>query len=150
MPKRLYRSTTDTIIAGVCGGLGKYLGIDPTFIRIFFVLGVWSGLSLLIYPMLWIILPREDQPEATTEETIQAGAAEIAEQAESFRGRIRTRSRHPEVAGMVFGGLLILAGISALSNTMHLYLNFVNFDLVGPLVLIAIGFVLIQRRTKTA
>lgn len=57
MATKLYRSTTEVIIAGFCGGIGKYLGIDPAFVRLFFVLGVWAALSLLIYPLLWLILP---------------------------------------------------------------------------------------------
>ncbi len=62
--KRLYRSRTDRMIVGVCGGLGKYLGMDPTLIRLIFallvVLGVGSG--LLVYLILMIVMPLE--PEA--------------------------------------------------------------------------------------
>ena len=63
--KKLYRSRTDRMISGVCGGLGKYLGIDPTLIRLVFVLlllfGVGSG--LILYIILMFIVPEE--PETT-------------------------------------------------------------------------------------
>jgi len=63
--KKLYRSRTDQMIAGVCGGLGRYLGIDPTLIRLAFVLlllfGIGSG--LLVYLVMMLLVPLE--PEGT-------------------------------------------------------------------------------------
>lgn len=59
-PKKLYRSTTDKQIAGVCGGLGKYLGIDPTLIRVAFVLLLLvGGQGGLLYLILAIVIPEE-------------------------------------------------------------------------------------------
>jgi phage shock protein C len=58
--KRLYRSTTDKQVAGVCGGLGKYLEIDPTIIRLaFLALLVFGGQGLLLYFILAIVIPEE-------------------------------------------------------------------------------------------
>jgi phage shock protein C len=88
MAKRLYRSTTECIIAGVCGGLGRFLGIDPVIIRVFFVLGLWAGFSMFLYPLLWIILPREDRAEATPGETFETGAMEMAEKARAFGSQV--------------------------------------------------------------
>lgn len=59
--KKLYRSNSDKMIAGVCGGLGQYFGIDPTLIRLIFALlvvfGVGSG--ILLYIILAIVVPLE-------------------------------------------------------------------------------------------
>ena len=59
MNKQLFRSRTNTKIAGVCGGLADYFGIDPTIVRVvFFVLLLHGGLpGLLPYIGLWIIVP---------------------------------------------------------------------------------------------
>ncbi|MGQ9888553.1 MAG: PspC domain-containing protein [Aggregatilineales bacterium] len=58
--KRLYRSRTDRQLAGVCGGLGDYLGIDSTLVRIaFIVLALFSGPGLLLYLILAIVVPDE-------------------------------------------------------------------------------------------
>ncbi len=58
--KRLYRSNTDKMIAGVCGGLAKYLGVDPTVVRLVFLLLFFVGGSAIpIYLILWIITPQE-------------------------------------------------------------------------------------------
>ncbi len=58
--KKLVRSNDDRMIAGVCSGLGDYLGIDPTVIRILFVLfSVFVGGGILVYLILWIVMPLE-------------------------------------------------------------------------------------------
>jgi phage shock protein C len=58
--KRLMRSTSDRWFGGVCGGLGDYLDIDPTVIRVVFFLLFWFGWGgALIYLVLWIVLPQE-------------------------------------------------------------------------------------------
>lgn len=57
--KRLYRNTDDVVIAGVASGLAAYLGIDPVFVRlIFIVLTFLNGLGLLIYIILWMAMPK--------------------------------------------------------------------------------------------
>lgn len=61
MMKRLYRSRTDKKIAGVCGGLGEYFGIDPVIVRIVFVVLIFMGVGILLYLISWLIIPK--QPE---------------------------------------------------------------------------------------
>lgn len=59
-PKRLYRSRTDRKIGGVCGGIAQYFNIDPTFIRIVWVvLILGAGVGLLAYLICWIVIPLE-------------------------------------------------------------------------------------------
>lgn len=58
--KRLYRSRKERMIAGVCVGLGDYLKVDPTLIRLLFVLfTLMGGQGILAYLILWIIVPEE-------------------------------------------------------------------------------------------
>ncbi len=59
MPTRLTRSLHDRMFAGVAGGLAAYFGIDATIVRLAFVLAVLSGISPLIYLILWIVMPEE-------------------------------------------------------------------------------------------
>ncbi len=58
--KRLYRSETDKKIGGVCGGLAEYFGIDPTIVRIIFVILalVWGG-GVVIYLICWLVFPKK-------------------------------------------------------------------------------------------
>ncbi len=58
--KRLVRSKRERMIAGVCGGLAQYMGLDPTIIRLVFILLIIAPPSgVLIYMILWLIMPEE-------------------------------------------------------------------------------------------
>jgi phage shock protein C len=59
MEKKLYLSDTEKKIAGVCGGVGEYFGIDPTFIRLLWIIFIFIGGSgLLAYIIAWAIIPQ--------------------------------------------------------------------------------------------
>ncbi len=58
--KKLRRSSSDKMIAGVCGGLGKYFGLDSTILRLVFVLLlIFAGTGLLAYLIMWLIIPQD-------------------------------------------------------------------------------------------
>ena len=58
--KRLYKSSTDKKICGVCGGLAEYLGIDSTLVRLIWaILIVCAGTGLLVYFIAALVLPKE-------------------------------------------------------------------------------------------
>jgi len=59
--KKLVRSKTDKVIAGVCGGLGKYFDIDSNIVRAVFAVGtvLGAGSFAVIYLVLWVVLPDE-------------------------------------------------------------------------------------------
>ena len=60
--KRLYRSRTDRKIAGVCGGLAAYLGIDPVIPRIIWVVfALAAGTGILAYLICWLVIPLEPE-----------------------------------------------------------------------------------------
>lgn len=59
--RRLTRSTTDRKIAGVCGGLARYLNIDPTVVRIIFLIAALCGsVGLWAYLIVWITAPEDN------------------------------------------------------------------------------------------
>jgi phage shock protein C len=59
MQPRLTRSSSDRMIAGVCGGLAKYFAVDPVLVRLIFVLvSLTSGIGILLYPVLWVLMPK--------------------------------------------------------------------------------------------
>jgi phage shock protein PspC (stress-responsive transcriptional regulator) len=55
--RKLYRSTTDRKVAGVCGGLAEFFNIDATLIRVIFVVTTLFGAGLLVYLVMWIMVP---------------------------------------------------------------------------------------------
>ncbi len=58
--KRLYRSEKEKILGGVCGGISEYLDVDPTLVRLVWILfTLFYGVGLLVYVLLWIITPNK-------------------------------------------------------------------------------------------
>ena len=84
--KKLYRSTSDRMIAGICGGLGEYFGIDSTLVRLIFVFGaIFTGSALFwAYIIMLIVVPEEtvaseavvDAPVTTPEPEVEEGSEE--------------------------------------------------------------------------
>ncbi|MDO5344539.1 MAG: PspC domain-containing protein [Lachnospiraceae bacterium] len=61
MKKRLYRSKDDVMLAGVCGGLAEFFGIDPTIVRLIWaVLALSAGTGILLYLIAAVIIPKDD------------------------------------------------------------------------------------------
>ena len=57
-PRKLYRSRSQRMLGGVCGGLAEYFNVDATLIRVLFlVLAVFGGSGLVIYVVMWLIVP---------------------------------------------------------------------------------------------
>jgi phage shock protein C len=65
--RKLYRSRTERMLAGVCGGIAEYSNMDPTLVRLLFVVlaVITGGGALLAYPILWMIVPEAPQQPTT-------------------------------------------------------------------------------------
>lgn len=150
----LYRSRDDAMIGGVCGGLGDYLGIDPTFIRLFFVLLALAanGIGLLIYFLLWVVMPLESQRRRYPDfkSTVQSGSDEIVERTRTMGEDLRSMVQRPSPhAGLIIGAALIILGAFYLLENLNLsWLRWLNFDILWPLLLIAGGLALLLRRSR--
>ena len=153
MKTTLYRSESDRMLGGVCGGLGDYLGIDTTLVRLFFALLFFgSGIGLLAYVALWIIMPNESVAQAGT-----SFEKNLKDSGENFSARVQTvgeefrtavRSPHPR-AGVIIGvALMVLGSVLFIENLNIHWLRWISFDVLWPLLLIIGGVVVIQRRTK--
>ncbi|HWQ13733.1 MAG TPA: PspC domain-containing protein [Roseiflexaceae bacterium] len=88
--KRLTRSRSDRMVAGVAGGLAAYMGLDPLFVRLgFLFLSLLNGLGLLLYLALWLLTPNEDSVTADARAQVRENATEMREAAEQLVQRIR-------------------------------------------------------------
>ncbi|NNE56903.1 MAG: PspC domain-containing protein [Hellea sp.] len=84
-PHRLRRNKIDGVLGGVCAGLGDYLGMDPVIVRVIFVLLlIFTGLPIIIYPILWLCIPSDKR------------APYRREYRESRRARHKARRRYRE------------------------------------------------------
>jgi phage shock protein C len=141
--QRLYRSKTDRMIGGVCGGLGGYFNIDPTLVRlIFVVLTIMGGGGVLIYFILWIVIPEEGRVAGTPQEIMRDNAQEMGTRArelgqgfeQGFKSRNAAASRQ---GALIFGLVLVVLGGLFLLQNLNIFR--INFNLFWPLVLIVIG-----------
>jgi phage shock protein C len=69
--KKLYRSRENRMLGGVCGGLGEYFDIDPTLVRLLFILGAFLGIPgalVLVYLAMLIIVPQETPEVSVVQE----------------------------------------------------------------------------------
>ena len=115
-PRRLYRSRTDRVLAGICGGLADYFGTDPAIVRLgVVILAILTGIVpfLVLYIVAAIVIP-----EGTAGATVQRPA------------RVASGG-----AALLFGLFLIVVGLAAFARE---FLQ-VNWELVWPLALIALG-----------
>lgn len=125
--KRLERDTRNNVLGGVCSGLGNYFDMDPTFWRVLFFILFFLGCSgLLIYIILWIVMPSAKyDPNAQMEN--------IASQDNASDPKKRN-------SNMVAG--LTLIGIGVISLLAR-YIPQINWRTAWPVILIVLGIVLI-------
>lgn len=139
------------MIAGVCGGLAEYLGVDPTLIRLLWVLISLPGaVGVPLYLVAWILVPKESvggvewRPAG---ETPLEGAgpeqpAEGATPPSSPVDRERERERRTRWAGAF---LLVVGGLFLVNNLFP----WVDMGRLWPVVLIAVGAVLLIRGRRS-
>jgi phage shock protein C len=123
-PRVLRRSRGDRVLAGVCGGLGRYLGVDPVLLRIaFVVLAIAGGGGFLLYVVSWILIPEERKGETLGTE----------------------RPSSVDTTRLIVGGTLVAVGTILLLN--------LSFPRLGrffwPLALIAVGVAVVIQTSTT-
>lgn len=142
MKTKLYRSRTDTMLGGVCGGLGPYLGIDPALVRIFFILlTISGGAGVLIYLICWVVMPLEGG-EAV------ASATPVATDADPIGARIGAAARQtsPQAALLIGAALLLFGTVALLRNLGMPWVEWIDAGTLWPLLLIGGGVALMLRR----
>lgn len=129
------------MLAGVAGGLGKYFEIDPTLIRIIFVLlTVFGGSGILIYIVLWVLIPDENSVGLKSEETIRKNTKEMRDRAKSFTEEFKISSKNSSKNWL--GIVVIIFGLLFLFDNLGL----LSFHLFWPLLLIAFGFLMLSKK----
>ncbi len=154
MEKRLYRSRSDRMVWGICGGLAKYFGIDPTIVRVIFVLLIFAnGLGILAYIILAIVVPLESSKATEPKDTIRENVEELKETAGELGREIRStlageESESEEVTKTrrrrlnLLGIILVVVGIIFLLGSFDLFWWF-HWGTLWPLIIVAIGALII-------
>ncbi|MEJ2484210.1 MAG: PspC domain-containing protein [Anaerolineales bacterium] len=125
--RKLYRSQTNSMISGVCGGLAHYFGIDPTIVRLAFVfLAFYHMLGLWVYLVLVILLPQA--PQGYEDQSVSINPDEKNQTTK------------------VIGGGLILLGLLALISTFDIsWFGWMRLENMWPALIILFGVLLLAR-----
>ena len=138
--KRLTRSKSNQVIAGISSGLGNYLNLDPIVIRIVFVLlAMAGGLGFLIYLILWILIPNTSTQQY--DQVLKENITEIKSRAQTTLGRTNSAAAAKSPRQML-GAMIISFGILILLK--NLGFEFISMDKVWPVLVIIVGFYLFK------
>jgi len=141
MNKKLYRSRKEKMLGGVAGGLGEYFEIDPTLVRIIFVVSLFlGGTGVLAYIILWIVVPEEpwvfymgnEKKENEEKKETPPSSSENYFESEYQRTVNERRQKRSTVIGVI----LVIIGLLFLANNFIPRIHFSDFF---PLILIGIG-----------
>jgi len=165
MDDRLYRSRHERMISGVAGGLAERLDVDPSIVRVIWVLLVLPTgfLALLAYVVMAIVVPEEPPVGASLAETAAAtpaageaaGEAPTAPAWSDARAQRRAEREARRAArraeggngAVVLGGILVVVGALFLARQ---FLPELDFDLLWPVALMVIGVALVLGSVRRA
>lgn len=147
MNKRLYRSSTNRMLGGICGGLADYTGIDATFIRIFIILmAAVNGIISLIYLLLWILLPSSTQ-QSDSGASAGFDSSDFGDKARNMKRELQNAVSKPDPGFIKYVGVgFILMGILAIIRSLDItWFRWLDSDILFPFILIVGGLFLLWR-----
>ena len=150
---RLYRSYNNSVIGGVCGGLGDYLNTDPILFRVLFVVAfLVGGTGLLAYIILWIVIPIEEIPNISSNNPYGESSNSINMEEEKNNNEIQTDNMEEEKKqskndGNLWGGLILIT-LGAIF-LIDRFVPRIDFGDLWPLILIVVGLILISKNYQS-
>jgi phage shock protein C len=141
---RLERSRTNRVIGGVCGGLAEYLDIDATIVRVGMVILGTFGIGILIYFVLLVLMPNPGEPSPFIRSSaVEAGAQPVASPAAARVVDPTELDRRRSGLGI----LLVAVGVIFMLGNIGAF-RFIDWRVIWPLVLIALGVFFIAQRAR--
>lgn len=143
--KKFYRSKTNRIIFGVCGGLAEYFQVDPLLVRILFVLFILTvKFGIIAYFLLAIIIPVEGSDGGKHGRGKKAEESEVGKEIID-KGSDRNWFLEP---GNIIGLIIILIGLDILFGQVFRFdpFAYVNWGTVWSLIIILIGLTIISKK----
>jgi phage shock protein PspC (stress-responsive transcriptional regulator) len=144
MNNNLHRSVKNKILGGVCGGLGEFFRVDPTVVRIIFILiTIFAGSGIFIYLLLWLLIPSQKNIGVISEDTIKESFEEMKDRASTFAHDISHSTNHKSNRSL-WAVLIILLGFFFLLQNLGIISAF-SMDHTWPILLIILGLFIIYK-----
>lgn len=150
MQNHLYRSTADKMLGGVCAGLGKYLRVDVTIVRLFFVvLTMVGGFGPVLYLILWIVVPPEGHVD-TTGQPDHLDGEELKERAGMVRDDFvrAVSSPNQNTARFIGIALVLMGGFLVLKQLNVPWLSWLNSGVIWAALILLAGVALLVRGSR--
>lgn len=133
-PTQLYRSESDRYLGGVCGGIAAYFNLDSTLVRLFFIaIILLGGSGVLIYLILWVIIPSESAGQKSIMEVTMKKLEDNSTQTEKIKN---SRS--------IWGLFLIGIGIIMLLDNFGIG-RYLMLEKTWPSLFIILGLIVLSR-----
>ena len=170
MHKKLYRSVREKMLGGVAAGVAEYFDIDPTIVRLIFVLSIFvGGAGIIAYIIMWIVVPKgpfvpynmnanippqNQEPATETDSNSTNGGSSGTEPATPPKTETppdpnpdysQSHKMHHEKHGVTWGIVLVVFGLFLLANNM---IDRIHFHDIFPVVLIVLGIGLLINAIK--
>lgn len=148
MAQRLYRSEDDKVISGLCGGVGEFFDLDPTIIRIVFViLTIWGGVGVILYIIGVLVVPVRPSNLAEGEKKTKNTdfTDKINEIAQDLKEKVNNKNRKMLRGEVIIGSAIILFGLLLFIEN---FLPHYGLDLFWPIMLILFGFYVLSGTFK--
>lgn len=148
MREKLYRSRRVRVFGGVAGGLAQYFNIDPIIVRVLFVVVTFfNGMGLLLYIILWIVVPEEPFEVAyqskTEEQKKTEGQTVNDNTTNAWSAPLESKKNG---SGRIVAGIILIAlGLIFFADRFFLYFDFRD---VIPVALVILGGLLILSSLK--
>lgn len=141
MNKKLYRDKQNSTIGGVCAGLAEYFSVDVTLVRaLFLVAMIGFGTGFLLYLILWAVVPEKPYSAYTQQET------DYRVHTEDTGTPTSTTYKHKnDQSNLMAGIVMVILGLIFLADQ---FVSWVSFSKLWPLILIAVGAVLLISHSK--
>lgn len=135
--KKLYLSQEDKMIAGVCGGIAEYLNIDAIWVRLVFLITMFtSGVGLIAYIIFWILVPENPNQKRSERTVAEEKVSEISEKIKD--------TKVESSSGRYIGGLILIA-IGGIFLFEELFWS-INWDFIWPVLLIGLGIYILVKK----
>lgn len=147
--RKLYRSSTEKMLGGICGGLGEYFDVDPVLVRIAFVaLAFIGGTGIPVYFLLWIVIPKDMADSETSKDNLKEVSDEIKEGVQNAAQTIKKHTKRGNNK-ILIAYVLLFVGIAGLTNEFF-SIRLFKWGILWPVFFIIISIFILYNKEDSA
>jgi len=137
-PRKIYRSRTDRLIFGVCGGIAEYYNIETLWVRVVFIfLGITGAIGFIIYVALALLMPLDPSTVENNNDRTHVTADQVRDRVKGLAEELRADRKIGRRRNLL-GLIIVIIGLIAFLN--ELFPKFwIGWKVLWPVIIILIG-----------